>query len=123
VMQKNHFTNKIHVARDGSAALDFLFATGDYAGRNMENRPKLLLLDLKLPKVNGIEVLRRVKEDDRTKTIPVVILTSSAEDRDLEACYRLGVNSYIVKPVEFGKFSEAVKQVGMYWMLLNRVPE
>ena len=122
-LKQHNLANHIHVVKDGAEALNFLFATGAYAGRHIENSPKLVLLDLKMPKVNGIEVLRQIKGDERTKTIPVVMLTSSEENRDLEECYRLGVNSYIVKPVEFEKFTEAVQQIGLYWVLLNRKPE
>jgi two-component system response regulator len=108
--------------RDGAEAVDFLFATGPYAGRNVRNSPKVVLLDLKLPKVNGIEVLKQIRSHPDTKRIPVVALTSSHEDRDLRACYELGINSYIVKPVDFGQFTEAVRQLGSYWLLLNQTP-
>lgn len=121
-LRKRNIVNHIHVVRDGAAALDFVFATGAYAGRNAEQKPKVILLDLKLPKVDGLEVLQRLKSDDRTKVIPVAVLTSSREDRDLEACYRLGVNSYIVKPVEFESFVKAVSELGLYWLLLNQPP-
>ncbi len=113
--------NHIHVVRDGAEALDFLFCTGAYAGRSSQN-PRLVLLDLKLPKVNGIEVLQRIRADPRTHTTPVVVLTSSREERDLAASYDLGVNSYIVKPVDFEQFAEAVRQIGFYWLLLNQCP-
>jgi len=99
-----------------------VFATGPYADRNMANKPKVILLDLKLPKVDGIEVLKRVKSDERTKTIPVTVLTSSKEDRDLGECYKLGANSYIVKPVDFESFVKAVSELGLYWLLLNQPP-
>ena len=122
-LKQYNLANHIHIVRDGAEALEFLFVTGAYAGRRIEDSPKLILLDLKMPKVSGIEVLTKIKNDERTKAIPVVMLTSSEENRDLEECYRLGVNSYIVKPVEFEKFTEAVKQVGMYWLLLNQMPE
>jgi CheY-like chemotaxis protein len=105
---------------DGAQALDFLFCTGDYAGRNRQNRPKVILLDLKLPKVDGLEVLDRIKKEEDIRTIPVVMLTSSREERDLVESYQLGVNSYIVKPVDFEQFIEAVKQLGSYWLGLNQ---
>jgi two-component system, response regulator len=122
-LQQNHIANRIEVVRDGAAALDFLFATGEFEGRNIENGPKLVLLDLKLPKVDGLEVLERVKGDKRTKRIPVIVLTSSREERDIVESYELGVNSYIVKPVDFEQFGEAIKQVGYYWLLLNEPPQ
>jgi CheY-like chemotaxis protein len=118
VLKKNNLTNRIHVVRDGAEALEFLFDNFDNGVRNV---PKLILLDLKLPKVNGIEVLARIKGDDRTKMIPVVVLTSSREDTDLSTCYQLGVNSYIVKPVDFAQFTECIRQLGLYWLLLNEV--
>ena len=118
---RNHrLANRIHVARDGAEALDFLFPA-DAAGQ--PNHPKVILLDLKLPKVDGLEVLRRVKTDPRTRLIPVVVLTSSREERDIVESYRLGVNSYIVKPVDFPQFTEAVRTLGFYWVLLNQPPE
>ncbi len=120
--QRNNVANAIHVVRDGAAALDYLFCTGEYETRNISDEPKVVLLDLKLPLVDGIEVLRRVKADSRTHAIPVVVLTSSKEDRDVDECYRLGVNSYIVKPVDFEQFTEAVRQLGLYWLLLNQAP-
>ncbi|MEK7786616.1 MAG: response regulator [Chloroflexota bacterium] len=120
--QKNNITNPIHVARDGAEALEFIFATGAYAGRKMENGPKVILLDLKLPLVDGLEVLREVKADPRTRLIPVVVLTSSREERDIVESYKLGVNSYIVKPVDFEQFTESVRQLGLYWVLLNQPP-
>jgi CheY-like chemotaxis protein len=113
---KNRLTNPVHVVRDGAEALEFLL--GDGAGRS-HPRPKVILLDLKLPKVDGIEVLRKVKADESTRTIPVVVLTSSREERDVVDTYNLGVNSYIVKPVDFEQFTEAVAQLGLYWLLLN----
>ena len=120
--QKYNISNPVHVARDGAEALEFIFATGAYAGRKMENGPKVILLDLKLPLVDGLEVLREVKADPRTRLIPVVILTSSREERDIVESYKLGVNSYIVKPVDFEQFTESVRQLGMYWVLLNQPP-
>ncbi len=120
-LREYKLANHIHVVHDGAEALDFLFCTGAYAGRSNQN-PRLVLLDLKLPKVNGIEVLQRIRADPRTHTTPVVVLTSSREERDLAASYDLGVNSYIVKPVDFEKFAEAVRQIGFYWLLLNQCP-
>ena len=114
--------NEIVVARDGAEALDYLFATGAYADRAPEQLPVVVLLDLKLPKIDGLEVLRRIRADERTKLLPVIVLTSSDEDQDLTESYRLGANSYIQKPVEFSQFSSAVKQLGLYWLLLNKVP-
>jgi CheY-like chemotaxis protein len=114
--------SKVFVVRDGAEALDFIFASGNYASRKVDNRPKVVLLDLKLPKVDGIEVLRKVKANERTRNIPIVMLTSSQEERDVAESYRLGVNSYIVKPVDFNHFVHAVGELGIYWNLLNRVP-
>ena len=122
VFERNGIANRMHVVRDGAEALDFIFGTGVYAGRKTENGIKLILLDLKLPKVDGLEVLRRLKGDARTRAIPVVILTSSREERDIVESYQLGVNSYITKPVDFQQFTDAVRQVRMYWMLLNIRP-
>ena len=119
--QRNLANHMVHV-QDGKAALDFLFGTGDYAGRDAHNQPKVVLLDLKLPKIDGIEVLRRIRGDARTRLLPVVVLTSSREDRDVIEAYNLGANSYIVKPVDFEKFSEAVSHLGLYWLLLNEPP-
>jgi two-component system response regulator len=115
-------TNNVHVVRDGAEALDYIFSTGGYASRSVLDRPKVILLDLKLPKVDGLEVLRRIRDDSRTCSIPVVVLTSSREDRDIAECYKLGVNSYIVKPVDFEQFTEAVRTLGFYWLLLNQPP-
>src|SRR5262249_25717845 len=115
--------NHIQVARDGEEALDFIFCEGAHAGRNRENGPKLIMLDLKLPKIDGREVLERIKSDPQTKMIPVVVLTSSAEQKDVIASYNLGVNSYIVKPVDFEQFAASVTELGMYWLLLNRPPK
>ncbi len=121
-LRKYNLANAIAVVRDGAEALDFLFRTGAYAGRTVNNIPRVVLLDLKLPKVDGIEVLRRIKGDPRTRLIPVVVLTSSQEESDLVESYRLGANSYIVKPVDFEQFTEAVRQLGLYWLLLNQPP-
>jgi two-component system response regulator len=120
--KKYHLSNRIQVVRDGEEALDYIFARGAYADRDMEQVPRVILLDLKLPKVDGLDVLREVKDDPRTKHIPVVLLTSSREERDILAGYERGANSYIVKPVDFEQFTEAVRDVGMYWLLLNRPP-
>ncbi len=121
-LRRQHLAQKLHLVRDGAEALDFLFGTGAYAGRDVTRRPKVVLLDLKLPKVGGLEVLRRMRADARTRTIPVVVLTSSREEGDLVASYRLGVNSYIVKPLDFDRFFAAVSQLGVYWTALNQVP-
>lgn len=121
-LRKAKLVNRVEVARDGVEALEFLFGEGAHAGRNLENGPKVVLLDLKLPRMDGLEVLRRVKSDPRTKTIPVVVLTSSKEQKDVVESYQLGVNSYIVKPVNFEGFAEAVRELGMYWLLLNQPP-
>lgn len=121
-LKKAKVAHRIEVARDGEEALDFVFARNAHAGRSIEDRPRLILLDLKLPRVDGLEVLREVKADPRTRTIPVVILTSSHEQRDVVECYKLGVNSYIVKPVDFEGFISAVFELGTYWMLRNLSP-
>ncbi len=121
-LNKYNLANSIEIVRDGAEALDFIFCRGQYTGRTMESGPKLILLDLKLPKMDGLEVLKRIKSDPRTRTIPVVALTSSREERDIVESYRLGVNSYIAKPVDFEQFTEAVRQVGLYWLLLNQQP-
>ena len=121
-LQKQNLANKVFVVKDGAEALDFIFATGQFAKRNIEHRPKVILLDLKLPKVDGIEVLKRIKSDVRTRHTPVVMLTSSQEERDVLDSYNLGVNSYIVKPVDFSNFVRAVSEAGMYWGLLNKLP-
>ena len=121
-LRKSNLANKIQIARDGAEALEFIFCEGAHAGRQIENRPKVILLDLKLPKIDGLEVLKRVKGDPRTQMIPVVILTSSKEQRDVVESYHLGVNSYIVKPVNFEGFAVAVQELGMYWLLLNQPP-
>jgi two-component system response regulator len=119
-LKKHNLTNQVHVAKNGAEALDYIFATGTYAGRDIADKPNFILLDLKLPKVDGLEVLRRVRSDERTKATPVIVLTSSTEERDIVESYQLGVNSYIVKPIDFDKFIDAVSEVGLYWMLLNK---
>jgi two-component system response regulator len=119
-LQKGKLANNVYVARDGEEALDFLFCRGTFAGRSFDHPPKLVLLDLKLPKVDGMEVLKQVKSDPRTKTIPVVIMTSSKEERDLVAGYNLGANSYIQKPVDFDQFRDTVKTAGLYWLVINQ---
>jgi CheY-like chemotaxis protein len=121
-LRKQNLDGKVFVVRDGAEALDFIFASGNYSARKIETRPKVVFLDLKLPKVDGIEVLRRVKADERTRHIPIVMLTSSQEERDVTESYKLGVNSYIVKPVDFSNFVHAVGELGIYWNMLNRVP-
>jgi two-component system, response regulator len=121
-LKKNNIANNVAHVSDGEEALDFIFARGAYSGRKIENGPKVILLDLKLPKVDGLEVLKIVKSDPRTKIIPVIVLTSSNEEKDIIESYQLGVNSYIVKPVDFDKFVEAIKNLGFYWLLLNKSP-
>lgn len=121
--RQHNLANDVHVARDGAEAIDYLMARGQYAGRDPHADPQVILLDLKLPKVEGIEVLRSIKQHQRTRNIPVVVLTSSAAESDLFETYNLGVNSYIVKPVDFDQFTDAVKLIGFYWLLLNRRPE
>jgi len=121
-LKRHNVFNEVVVARDGAEALDYLFARGPYAGRKVTDLPPVVVLDLKLPKVDGLEVLREVRADPRTKCLPVVILTSSSEERDLVESYRLGVNSYVRKPVGFEEFSHAVGQLGLYWLLLNESP-
>ena len=121
-LRKHKIVNQVQVARDGVDALDFLFCTGQFTDRHIEDTPRVIFLDLKLPRVDGMEVLRRVKSDERTSRIPVVVLTSSREERDLSRCYRLGVNSYVVKPIEFEKFTEVVTRLGYYWLSLNELP-
>jgi len=123
-LKKSQVRNNLLHVKDGEAALDFIFATGKFAGlREIQNVPKLILLDIQMPKVNGIEVLEKIKADERTKAIPVVILTSSNQSPDIKKCYGLGVNSYIIKPVEFEAYAKAIKELGLYWLLLNRPPE
>lgn len=121
-LRKNNILNEVVVARDGAEAVDYLFGTGSYAGRDMGIMPSVILLDLKLPKIDGLEVLRRLRADERTKLIPVVILTSSREDEDLIKGYKYGANSYIRKPVNFAEFVEAIGKLGVYWLLLNEPP-
>jgi two-component system response regulator len=123
IFKKHRIANRIEVARDGEQALDFLFGEGVHASRGTIQIPKVILLDLKLPKIGGIEVLRRIKSDPRTRTIPIVVLTSSREEKDLLESYQLGVNSYIVKPVDFDQFSDCLREIGMYWLLSNAPPK
>ena len=122
-LKKNNITNEVVVAHDGVEALDYLFGTGTYEGRDLSVMPQVVLLDLKLPKIDGLEVLRRLRADERTKLLPVVILTSSAEQRDLVDGYGYGANSYIRKPVDFAEFVETVRQLGLYWLVLNETPQ
>ncbi|HEX6118282.1 MAG TPA: response regulator [Dongiaceae bacterium] len=121
-LKKNKVANGVVVARDGAEAVDFLFGTGAHAGRNVAELPQIVLLDLKLPKLDGFEVLRRIRADDRTRVLPVVVLTSSKEERDVVQSYRDGCNSYVRKPVNFDEFIEAARQLGLYWLLLNEGP-
>jgi len=121
-LKKSNLANNLVWVKDGAEALDFLFAGGAYAGRNVNTPPKVVLLDLRLPKVDGMEVLRKIKADERTRAIPVVVLTSSKEDRDVAESYKFGVNSYISKPVEFDAFAKTVSELGLYWLLVNRPP-
>jgi two-component system response regulator len=121
-LKKNRIMNEVVVARDGAEALDYLFGTGAFAERDTSEQPQLVLLDLKLPRFDGLEVLRRIRADARTRLVPVVVLTSSKEDEDIVRSYSLGANSYTRKPVDFSEFSEAAKQLGMYWLLLNVSP-
>jgi two-component system response regulator len=118
-LKKNNLANHLVHVEDGAEALDFLFGRGRYAGRSVDDTPRVILLDLKLPKVNGLEVLRRLKEDERTRLIPVVVVTSSTEDPDMKTAYALGANSYVVKPVQFDDFFEAMKHLGIYWLIVN----
>jgi two-component system response regulator len=121
-LRKNNISNNVVVVRDGQEALDYLFGTGAHASRNLSERPQVMLLDINLPKVNGLEVLKRIRADERTKTMPVVILTSSAEERDRLAAYANFANSYIRKPVDFDQFTDAVRELGLYWLILNEPP-
>lgn len=122
VLKKNNIANNFQVVTDGEEALDFFFATGKFTGRDISLLPKLVILDINLPKVDGLEVLRRVKSDERTKTVPVVVLTSSKEQSDVLAGYKLGANSFIVKPVDFRKFMDTVSDLGLYWLKINEPP-
>jgi len=121
-LRKANLANRIQIARDGAEALDFIFCEGPHANRRIADVPKVILLDLKLPKIDGLDVLKRIKADPRTKTIPVVVLTSSKEQSDVVASYQLGVNSYIVKPVNFEQFTQSVRELGLFWLLLNQPP-
>ncbi|MFZ2054450.1 MAG: response regulator [Candidatus Aminicenantales bacterium] len=122
-LKKHNLANRLHAVEDGAEALNFIFGRGKYEKRDLANSPKVVLLDLKLPKVDGLEVLRTLKRDDRTRTIPVVIVTSSRQDPDIMAAYNLGANSYVVKPVDFEAFADAMAQLGLYWLLVNQPPE
>ncbi len=121
-LKKNNILNEVVVARDGVQALDYLFGEGEHAGRDISIQPQVILLDLKLPRIDGLEVLKRIRSDERTRLLPVVILTTSNEQRDMISSYELGANSYIRKPVDFDQFMDAVKQLGLYWLVLNEVP-
>ena len=121
-LKKSNIKNKVDVVRDGAEALEYLFGTGAYAGRDLSGFPAVVLLDIKLPKLDGLEVLKRLRADERTKLIPVVMLTSSTQEEDVVNSYRLGANSYVRKPVDFNQFAEAVRQLGLYWLLLNERP-
>ncbi|NNN07292.1 MAG: response regulator [Elusimicrobia bacterium] len=121
-LKKQNLANQLHHVKDGAEALDFIFARGAYSQRDIANNPKIILLDLKLPKVDGLEVLKQLKTDSRTKLIPVIMMTSSKEERDIIESYKLGVNSYVVKPVDFTQFSKAVEGLGLYWLLVNHPP-
>jgi two-component system response regulator len=122
-LRKVNLANKLVHLKDGAEALDFIFAKGAFVGRQIENKPKVILLDIKMPKVDGIEVLRQIKSNDITKTIPVIIMTSSKEEQDIITSYNLGVNSYVVKPVDFEGFAKAVAELGFYWLMINELPE
>lgn len=121
-LKKNNITNEIVLAEDGAQALEYLFGTGQFAGRDVRQPPSLVLLDLKMPKVDGLSVLARIRSDERTRMMPVVVLTSSAEEQDLVRSYQLGVNSYVRKPVDFLEFVDAARQLGVYWLILNQQP-
>lgn len=121
-LREENLANNVIWLQDGAQALDFIFAEGEYADRNVDNQPKLILLDLKMPKVGGIEVVKRIRGDERTKSIPIVVMTSSQEEKDILDTYKLGINSYIVKPVDFDKFTKSVKEIGFYWLLMNHSP-
>lgn len=121
-LKKNNLANKLLHVKDGAAALDYIFAEGEYKGREIQDKPRVILLDLKMPRVSGIEVLKRIRSDERTKSIPIVVLTSSKEDPDIQKCYDLGVNSYVVKPMEFEDFQKAISDLGLYWMIVNQLP-
>ena len=123
ILRKSNIANKIIHLEDGFEALEFIFGTGEYANRNISNLPKVILLDLKMPRMNGIEVLLKIKGDERTKKVPVVVLTSSKEDPDIQTCYDLGVNAYVVKPVEIEAFSKAISDLGLFWLLINQPPK
>lgn len=122
-LKKNNLVNSITLIENGADAVDFIFCQGKYSDREMTQHPKLILLDLKLPKINGLEILKMIKEDERTKTIPVVILTSSGEDPDIKTAYHLGANSYVIKPVGFDAFMESINKMGFYWLLVNKPPK
>jgi CheY-like chemotaxis protein len=121
-LKKHNLANNLVHLSDGQEALDFIFGKDKFSEREIEDQPKIIMLDLKMPKIDGLQVLRAIREDERTKSIPVVIMTSSKEDKDIEECYKLGVNSYLVKPVAFDDFSKAVVELGFYWLLLNQPP-
>jgi two-component system, response regulator len=122
-LKKKNLANRVYVVEDGAEAIDFLFGRGKYSNREMSHRPKVVLLDVKLPKLNGLEVLRAIKADERTRGIPVVMVTSSREDPDIKTAYQLGANSYVVKPVDFDAFMDAMSNLGFYWLLINQIPE
>jgi two-component system response regulator len=122
-LRKQNLANSVHVVPDGAEALDFIFCRGSYLQRSVTHHPRVILLDLKLPKVSGLEVLKELKNDKRTKTIPVVVVTSSREDPDIKSAYELGANSYVVKPVDFEAFAEAMSRIGLYWLLINHPPK
>ena len=122
-LRKHNHSSSIYLVRDGVEAVDFIFAEGKYSDRDIYDKPKVILLDLKLPKLNGLEVLQRIKSDTRTKTINIVVLTSSKEDKDINEAYKFGANSYIVKPVDFDKFISSIADIGMYWLIVNQPPE